>query len=158
MKQIINGEDQGRQTVYNTTDIIDDAIEQVNTLPEPFFLYVALNAAHDPLEAPPLELFDYPLPDPPTVADLHRAVLQAADTELGRFLASIPSELLATTTIFLTSDNGTQPEAVEFPYSPDRAKRTVFEGGVHVPLVATGAHVAQPGSHSAALGSTAVPG
>jgi arylsulfatase A-like enzyme len=149
--KVVNGWDIGRQTVYNTTDIIDDAIEQVNTLPEPFFLYIALNAAHDPLEAPPDELYDYLLPDPPTVADLHRAVLQAADTEIGRFLDAIPAALLPTTTIFLSSDNGTQPEAVEFPYSPDRAKRTVFEGGVHVPFVAAGAHVAQPGSRSAAL-------
>lgn len=147
-----NGVDLGWLTVYNTTDTIDDAIEQVNTLPQPFFLYLPLNAPHDPLHVPPFELFtEEDLPPNAKDPELYRAVLQAADTELGRFLDAIPPDVRANTTIIVTSDNGTQPNAVEPPYIPERSKRTVFETGVHVPMIVTGPYVAQPGTRTDAL-------
>jgi arylsulfatase A-like enzyme len=86
-----------------------------------------------------------------TQPELQRAVVEAADTELGRLLASAPPEILADTTVILMGDNGTKREAVEPPYDPLRSKRTVFEGGVRVPLVVAGPHVAARGSRSAAL-------
>ena len=45
-----------RSDVYNTTDTVDDAIARVEAMPEPFFLWVAFNAPHTPLHAPPAEL------------------------------------------------------------------------------------------------------
>jgi arylsulfatase A-like enzyme len=146
-----DGVDVGRSTVYNTTDIVDDAIAQVNTLPEPFFLYLPVNAPHDPLHVPPAGLTSEVVTDTSTPAELHRAVLQAADTELARFLAAIPPDVRANTTIVLTADNGTQPEAVEPPYLSAHAKRSVYEGGVHVPLIVTGPLVSRPGARSDAL-------
>lgn len=146
-----NGVDLGLQTTYNTTDIIDDAIEKMNTLPQPFFLYVSLNAPHDPLHVPPVELFTDTLPPNPGDPALYRAVLQAADTELGRLLASIPQDVYDNTTFIVTSDNGTQPNAIQPPYIPERSKRTVYETGVHVPMIVTGPLVTAPGTRTDAL-------
>jgi Sulfatase len=84
-------------------------------------------------------------------SELHRAVLQAADTELGRLLASIPPDVLARTTILLSSDNGTKDISIDSPYLTDRSKGTLYDGGLHVPLIVTGPLVADPGSRSAAL-------
>lgn len=132
--------------VYNTTDTTDDAIEMLATLPEPFLLYVAYNAAHIPLHRPPPELYTRPLPDDPTDAELFGAMVEALDTEMGRMLASFDPEKRARTTIVVIGDNGTSEVTVGPGIDPDRVKHTLFEGGIRVPLVVTGPRVAAPGS------------
>lgn len=150
-EETTNGVVVGRSTVYNTTDIVDDALARVAQLQEPFFLYVAFNAAHEPLVPPPLALSDEPVDETSDEPALHRAVLQALDAELGRLLAGIPADVRARTTVIFTADNGTKDLAVEAPYRPDRAKGTLYEGGVHVPLIVAGPLVAAPGARSDAL-------
>ena len=41
---------------YATTDTTDDAVAQMLSLPEPFFLMVSYNAAHNPWHTPPVDL------------------------------------------------------------------------------------------------------
>ena len=41
---------------YMTTDTINEAIGMIEELPEPWFLWVAMNAAHTPLHVPPDDL------------------------------------------------------------------------------------------------------
>lgn len=141
-----------RNHVYATTETVDDALARVAAMPEPWFLLLAFNAPHAPFHVPPPELhtadgltFDSPL------REQYDAALEAMDTELGRFLASVDPAVLAATTIVLMGDNGTPKPAVQRPFDPDRFKHAVYEGGTHVPLIVTGPHVAVPGSTSRAL-------
>ncbi len=130
---------------YLTTDLVDDALLHIASLPEPWFLYVAFHAAHTPLSEPPAELIHTPLPKNPDENVLFNATVEALDTELGRLLDGIPAGVRADTTIILLGDNGTPGHAVDPPLDPTRAKSTPFEQGVRVPLVVAGPHVA-PGT------------
>ena len=136
---------------YLTSATIDDALERVAAMPEPWLLYLPLNAAHTPWTRPPDALLPEPLPDVPNDVQSYNAVLQAADHEIGRLLDSIDPEVLARTTVIVVGDNGTPSHAVDDRFDPDRQKHTVYEGGVHVPLIVSGPHVAAPGESSGAL-------
>ncbi|MEQ1568293.1 MAG: sulfatase-like hydrolase/transferase, partial [Myxococcota bacterium] len=136
-------------TTYATTDTFDDAVARVGVMAEPWMLMVSTNATHLPLEAPPAEL----VPVDPPAGDGYttRQMLEGIDTELARLLAAIPPEVLARTTIVLTTDNGTHRAEASDWVDPNRAKGTLFDGGVHVPLIVSGPAVAVPGSRSAAF-------
>jgi arylsulfatase A-like enzyme len=142
--------------VYATTEQVDDALARVKEMPEPWCLYLAFNAPHAPLHVPPANLQSYTLSGPPiNTPELHfRAALQALDTELGRMFASMDPEVLDNTTILLLGDNGTPGNIVTPPFDSTKAKGTVYEGGVHVPLIAWGKHVNDPGRVCDALINT----
>jgi arylsulfatase A-like enzyme len=139
------------KTAYATTDLVDDAIEQLATLPEPWLLEVGFHAAHGPYDRPPDELVSDPDSDGFSARKKERLILEALDTELGRLLATIPDDVRARTTIVFVSDNGTPELVVEDEVDPDRAKGSVYEPGVRVPLIVQGPLVAVPGSTSAAF-------
>jgi len=138
---------------YATTDLVDDAIVQIELLTEPWFLWLAFNAAHVPFHAPPDDLHSFALSGPPrdTPVEHMKAAVEALDTELGRLLGSIDPDVLGRTTIILVGDNGTTPEATDAPFDPEHAKATAYEGGVNVPLIVAGPRVRAPGSESRAL-------
>ena len=140
-------------TRYLTVDTFDDAVATIGNIPEPFFLYVAPNAAHTPLHDPPADLLDAPLPNNPTEYEQHTAMIQVLDDQIGRFLDAIPPHVRERTTIIYASDNGTADEVdvIQEPWNPDRAKETLYEGGVRVPLIITGPLVDRPGSECNAL-------
>jgi len=122
-------------------------------MPEPWLCYLAFNSAHRPIHAPPANLHTYVLSGVPLNTPIahFNAAVQAMDTEIGRLLASIDPQLLARTTIVFIGDNGTEPLGVEAPADAERSKGTVYQGGVHVPLIIAGKHVEQPGSECLAL-------
>ncbi|MEL6908310.1 MAG: sulfatase-like hydrolase/transferase, partial [Planctomycetota bacterium] len=78
------------------------------------------------------------------------AVLTAMDVELQRLVDALDDQR-DRTTIIVIGDNGTPSAAVRDPRDPGRQKHSLFEGGVNVPLVVTGPHVAEPGAVSNAL-------
>ena len=63
--------------------------------------------------------------------------------ELARMLGGMSAALYARTTIVFLSDNGTAKSASTAPWLPAHAKPTVYDGGLRVPLIITGPHVAQ---------------
>jgi len=138
---------------YNITATTDDALELVDLLPEPFFLYVAYNSAHEPLHRPPNRL----LLDPSAVsADsedlvLYQAMVTATDLEIGRLLDGIDDDILQDTLVVYLSDNGSPRWGITAPLDPNRGKGTAYEGGVHVPFIAAGPGVSTAGSRSDAL-------
>jgi arylsulfatase A-like enzyme len=135
---------------YVTTDQVDDAIDRVHAMREPWLLYLAPSAAHTPLTRPPPELAsdnDDVGSGPDDEARLYYQTLEAADTELGRLFAEVD---LARTVVFCLGDNGTSDVAVLPPWDPNAAKQTLFEGGINVPFFAAGPGVAV-GAESAAL-------
>ena len=142
------------ETTYATTDTVDDALEFIDRVgpDQPWFLWTAFHAPHAPYHKPPSQLHTYTLPA--EVGDdiplIHRAMLEALDTEIGRLLASIDPAVLANTVIIFIGDNGTTKQATELPFIPQHAKNTVFEGGVNVPLIVKGPGV-QRGTECGAL-------
>lgn len=133
-------------TTYLTTATVDDALDRVAQMPEPWFLYVAFNAAHTPLNDPPAHLLsgDVPGQDAPA-EDRYDAVLEALDTEIGRLLDALGPDRLARTTVMLAGDNGTSDFGVPEEVDEGRNKHTVYERGIRVPLIVTGPHVRAPG-------------
>lgn len=151
--------DEASSDVYPTTDTTDEAIGAIERFgAEPWFLYVAYNAAHTPYHAPPAHLHDFPLEElkPETRSMHHKAMVQAMDRELGRLLESIPADVAARTTVIVVGDNGTQGTASEPPTSPDHGKGTLYDGGIRVPLIIAGAAVSPQarGRECAALVNT----
>lgn len=129
---------------YATSETTDDALRAIRAFGEqPWLLYVSYNAAHLPLHAPPPDLHDFPLSGDPEDSPVphHKAMVQALDRELGRLLAGIPPHVAERTTVIVVGDNGTQGVAIEPPFPPDHGKGTLFDGGIRVPLVVSGAGV-----------------
>src|SRR5262249_14983720 len=138
---------------YATTEQVDDAIARIQAMPEPWFLYLAFNAPHQPFHAPPPNLHTYHLfGNPDDTPDLHfHAAIQAMDTEIGRLLSTLSPAKRERTTIVFLGDNGTPNEAITPPFEPGKAKGTLYEGGVHVPLIVQGRGVRAPGRESDVL-------
>jgi arylsulfatase A-like enzyme len=136
---------------YMTSDTVDEAIEQIQEMTEPWFLYVAFNAPHDPFHLPPEELHSYDIDETATPPERYAAMVEALDTEVGRLLDAVPPEVLARTTILFAGDNGTPEQAITEPLLRTRSKGTLFEGGVNVPMIVSGPLVSIPGSESEGL-------
>jgi len=133
---------------YATTDNVDDAIRFVQEAgQQPWFLWLAFHAPHSPYHRPPDHLHTQELPAgfPGVYArQLLAAMVEAVDTELGRLFVLLDGLDEPPVVVFL-GDNGTQGVAVTSPFISGRAKGTLYEGGVNVPLIVSGPQVAQPG-------------
>jgi arylsulfatase A-like enzyme len=154
--KIVNGSVQP-SVVYNTSEIVNDVLAWTSVQQEPWFAYVAFNAAHSPYHAPPpaLHSVDLSTAQPPTVEPrpYYKAMVEAMDTELGRLLAGLGPALNDTTVIFL-GDNGTPGEVAVAPVQPWKAKKTLYQGGVLVPLIVSGPGVSAVGGTCDALVNT----
>lgn len=122
---------------YLTDQLTDAALDFVRrNASRPFFLYLAYNAPHGPLQAPPehLDRVD-------SIADTRRrtyaAMVTALDDGVGRLVTLLGDlELTSDTLVFFLSDNGGPTPANASDNTPLRAtKGTVYEGGVRVPFV-----------------------
>jgi arylsulfatase A-like enzyme len=140
-----------RSERYATSDTADDAVARLGAMPEPWFLYLAFNAAHGPLHVPPVGTYEAPITDPEDGAQLFAAMLEVADLELGRVLASIPDDVRARTTILLVGDNGTSLLAVDPAFDRGAGKGSPDEAGVRVPFLAAGRGVGAAGATCDAL-------
>ncbi|MEZ4237416.1 MAG: sulfatase-like hydrolase/transferase [Myxococcota bacterium] len=153
----------------------------------PWFLWLSMQAPHSPYVLPPRALLDDASPslvaeieaktgvpyvegqrfssldgnrrkpDTYEARAVYAAMLTAADTELGRLLASID---LDDTVVIVLGDNGTSDEVVDedragTPNAVDRAKATIYEGGIGVPFVVHAPGLVGPGRTSDALVHTA---
>jgi arylsulfatase A-like enzyme len=136
---------------YLTTRQIDDALARIQAMPEPWFVYLSLSAPHSPLHEPPAHLHTSEGPFDTTKVTYFDAMLEAADTELGRLLDSMDSATRDRTTVMVMGDNGTPSHSVLPPWDPERSKATMYDGGIRVPLIVHGPHVAARGSRCDAL-------
>ena len=95
----------------------------------PFFLYVAFNAVHGPLNLPPG--FDGDKEDPLAI---RHAMLESLDSAVGRIDQAINDHGFHDNTLFIfTNDNGPVLEEMSKPYRG--TKNTTFEGGVLQPAI-----------------------
>ena len=153
--RVTNGEREG-VTTYTTTEFSNQAIQWLGQRTKPWFLWLAYNAPHTPFHLAPANLHNQgnlsedeaiieanPLP-------YYLSAIEALDTELGRVIESIPNGLENTIVIFL-ADNGTPSQVVQSPYRTRRAKGSIFQGGINVPMVISGADVTRKGERENAL-------
>lgn len=143
-----------RSTVYATTVAVDDAIDWIRAQDRPWLCWLAFQAVHDPLHAPPAHLHSVDLggKDPTTdPLPFYRAMVEATDRELGRLLDALGPALDETLVVFL-GDNGapaTILDALGLGRGP--AKGSLSERSIGVPWIVAGPAIAAPGRHSAAL-------
>jgi arylsulfatase A-like enzyme len=145
---------------YATTVFTDEAIDWIGQQDKPWFLWLAYTAPHPPFHLPPAALHSrHDLAN--TKADIradplayYLAMLEALDTELGRLLSSLPPDQRENTTIIFVGDNGTPAKVVQLPYEISQAKSTIFEGGIHVPMIVSGAGVTRRGQRETAMINT----
>ncbi len=120
---------------YLTTYTADRAIAKIAG-DEPFFLYVAFNAVHDPFHCPPTSLHSYGATcGTGTDSENYKAMKEALDRETERFVSQLD---LSDTLVFIVGDNGTPTEVID-GYSNTQAKGSTYLGGVRTPLIAFGA-------------------
>ncbi len=130
---------------YLTDALTNRAIEFVNdAAPAPFFLYLAYNTPHTPIQAPEELIQKYSHVD-----NLKRrtylAMVDSLDQNVGRVLTALEqSGQRDNTLIFFLSDNGGIYQTELYPHftwadnAPFRkGKNTFSEGGIRVPFVAS---------------------
>jgi arylsulfatase A-like enzyme len=125
------GVDSLEEKGYSTTLIADHSIDFIQRCKtKPFFLYVAFNAPHTPLQSP--EATDGKAPE------AYRKVVEWMDKETGRILAALKEEGLADNTfVFFFSDNGGHRGIQGCSNKPLRGfKGSFWEGGHREPAIA----------------------
>ena len=146
-------------TAYTTTKFTDLAIDWVSAQSQPWFLWLAYNAPHTPFHLPPTNLHnqgDLPADDASIEANplpYYQAMIEAMDSEMGRLLSTMTQEDRDNTLIIFVGDNGTPSEVVQ-EYNSNRAKGSIYQGGVNVPMVISGKNVTRVNETEDALIST----
>jgi arylsulfatase A-like enzyme len=131
----------GRQVVeeheYLTDAMTREAIAYIDRhRNEPFFLYLAYNAVHSPMQCSKayLERFAH-------IEDIHRRVFAAMlanlDDGVGKVLDKVrTSGLQQRTLVFLVSDNGGPTKELTSSNAPLRGgKGDMYEGGIRLPFM-----------------------
>ncbi|MCC7012903.1 MAG: sulfatase-like hydrolase/transferase [Planctomycetes bacterium] len=135
---------EGSPSSYAIVDTANDALKMINTLREPWFMWVSFNSVHVPAHVVPPGLPDaecagYEPPLVPCVAapsaskaEKVRCMLEALDGQVARVVCALDE---SDTTVVLVGDNGTSKYALVPPYPSSHGKATVYESGVHVPMI-----------------------
>jgi len=147
--KVVNGLLTPGYTNYATTDVVDDAIAWIQARgTNPWFAWVAFNAAHTPLHKPPTNLAPTYASLPGTTMHINNnpelyfdAMIEAMDTEIGRLLQAVNR---TNTHIIYLGDNGTASNSLQPPYPAGRGKGTLYEGGLKVPMILAGPAVLNP--------------
>ena len=132
-------------TTYATTDQVDEALLWIGAQTRPWLLVLSFHAPHTPLHAPPAHLHRQNLTglNPATTpVPFYKAMVEALDAEFGRLMAGLGS-VRNRTNVLLMSDNGA-PSAVAIA-PPARAKGSLYEGGVRIPMIVQGPAVTNAG-------------
>ncbi|PTS88674.1 MULTISPECIES: sulfatase-like hydrolase/transferase [unclassified Caulobacter] len=131
-----NGQPMMKAKGFMTDYLSDEAIKSIKAnRNQPFFMYLAYNAPHTPLQAPKADYDALP-----QIKDhrlrVYGAMVRNLDRNVGRVLQTLKDEGLDDNTLVVfTSDNG-GAHYIGLPHinSPYRGwKATFFEGGLRVP-------------------------
>ncbi len=141
----------------------DDAVSWWKQQHGPRMLTLSFNAAHTPIQKPSTAVVPDPKDLPAACSTAHpdvhifNTMIESMDVTIGRTLASmglgklksdgrtLSSLDLGNTVVVIYGDNGSLLQTVRFPFNPLRAKASVYQTGVWVPMVIAGKMVRQPG-------------
>lgn len=130
---------------YATTVVVDETLAWIGNTTGPWFATVNFHAPHWPWHVPPANLYSTSLTHAPPVSvnprPYAKAMLEAVDAEIGRLRQSL-GPVFDDALVIVVGDNGTDNLVVTAPYSAAKAKGSVFEGGIRVPLIVRGPGVA----------------
>ena len=127
-----------------------DYITQRSTEDAPFFLYLAYNAPHDPIQPPP-DWVEKVKAREPGMSDIRAklvALIEHMDHGIGKVLDTLDQlNLTDDTLVIFTSDNGgvLKYEANNGPWRSE--KQHMYEGGLRVPFAARWPGQIEAGAH-----------
>jgi arylsulfatase A-like enzyme len=141
---------------YAATETVDEALAWLSGRETSYFVYLAMHLPHSPFHAPPEALHSLDLPaDAPGQGEdpkpYFSAMIEAMDSEVGRLLDGLSPAQRARTSVIYIGDNGSSTRTATGPVPRGRAKGTIYQGGLHVPLVLSGPAVVAPGREVDAL-------
>lgn len=146
-----------RSTEYMTSAFTNAAIDWIGGQSQPWLMWLAYTAPHEPYHVPPSHLHSrtdiVATPEAARARPLasFHAMLEALDTEIGRLLASLTQEVAANTLVIFLGDNGSAREVYRGDAEQGRSKGTLYQGGISVPLIIAGAGVTRMGERDDTL-------
>jgi arylsulfatase A-like enzyme len=140
---------------YLTDEFSDEAVQFIErNQKEPFFLYLAYNAPHSPLQATQEYLNRFP-----TIIDIKRrtyaAMVSAVDDGVGKLLDQLEAlNLDKNTLVYFLSDNGGPEKDNSSDNGPLReGKSSIYEGGYRVPFAMQWKGTVPPGVYDNPISS-----
>ncbi len=131
---------------YSHTVFTNEALDFLNKKQEsPFFLYLAYTIPHSPHNPP--SMVPYEQMDWPDKAKKYAAMITLMDTDIGRIMTALKKQGLdKNTLVIFTSDNGADVQVGKISEEWHTlfnnngryrgGKRSVYDGGIHVPFIA----------------------
>ena len=147
-------------TEYVTTKFTNLAIDWINNQDKPWFCWLAYTAPHTPFHLPPDSMHSQgSLPTDQTSIDANplpyfMAMMESIDFEIGRLKANIPQGQWENTVVIFIGDNGTHGQVIQAPFVSTQAKGSLYEGGIHTPLIVSGPGVMRKNDRESALVGT----
>jgi len=122
-------------TGYLTDNLGREAVQFIaRNEKNPFFLYLAFNAVHFPMQAPEAMIKKYDTGNPKR--DILMAMLEAENNAIGKVLDELERRKLADNTIvvFVSDNGGARNNASNNGILRDY-KQSVYEGGIRIPFL-----------------------
>lgn len=121
---------------YFTKELTDQALKFIEKEKEnPFYIYLAYNAPHTPIQAPDSVILKYLKQGHEAIAATRYAMIDFMDSEIGRIMDLLEKEGLdQNTMVVFMSDNGPELEINSGGYKGH--KFTLWEGGIRAPFIA----------------------
>lgn len=158
-----NGEETTSNEYHTSkmTDLAVDWLSEQNEQNNPWFLWLSYVAPHSPFHLPPEHLHNRDELSG-TDADINAnkreyylAMIEAMDTEIGRLLDTMSEEERANTLILYVGDNGTPSAVIDSSvFEQGHNKGSLYEGGLRVPMIASGYGVERENERESALINT----
>ncbi|APG66467.1 sulfatase [Tenacibaculum todarodis] len=146
------------QTEYTTKKLTDLGIDWIKEQEKPWFMWLAYNAPHTPFHVPPNEMHSQGnLPDYTNGIDetpYFMAAIEAMDFQIGKMINSLTEDEKENTIIIFIGDNGTTSEVVQSPYTRNKAKGSLYQGGINTPMFISGKGVSRTGIDNNLITST----
>ncbi len=132
---ILRGYEPIDETGYLTDNLGREAVAFIaRNEKKPFFLYLAFNAVHAPMEAPPEVIRKYDTGNPKR--DILMAMLECENNAIGKVLDELDRRKLSDNTIvvFVSDNGGARANSSNNGILRD-FKQSVYEGGIRIPFM-----------------------